>query len=43
MFPGRHIYGFMIDDSVLMLDPRALKTRDPDLGTDGSVRMVGRP
>ncbi|HSQ30578.1 MAG TPA: hypothetical protein VLN49_12045 [Gemmatimonadaceae bacterium] len=41
--PGRHTYGFMIDDTVFVLDPRAPKTRDPDLGADGSVRIVGRP
>jgi hypothetical protein len=41
--PGRHIYGFMIDDSLFVLDPRAPKSRDPDLGTEGSVMMVGRP
>jgi hypothetical protein len=33
----------MVDDSVFTLDPRAQKARDPDLGTEGSVRMVGRP
>lgn len=41
--PGRHTYGFMIDDTVFVLDPRAPKTRDPDLGVDGSVMIVGRP
>jgi hypothetical protein len=41
--PGRHTYGFMIDDSVFTLDPRAPKTRDPDLGVEGSVIIVGRP
>jgi hypothetical protein len=40
--PGRHIYGFMVD-SVFTLDPRGLKARDPDFGSEGSVRMVGRP
>lgn len=43
MMPGRHIYGFMVDDSVFTLDPRAPKARDVDLGTDGSVVIVGRP
>ena len=43
ILPGRHMYGFMVDDSVFVLDPRAQKARDPDLGTEGSVRMVGRP
>lgn len=41
--PGRHIYGFMVNDSIFTLDPRAMKARDPDLGGDGSVRIVGRP
>jgi Carbohydrate-binding module 48 (Isoamylase N-terminal domain) len=41
--PGRHVYGFMVNDSVFTLDPRSPKARDPDLGTDASVLMVGRP
>jgi hypothetical protein len=41
--PGRHVYGFMVDDSLFVLDPRAPRTRDPDLGGEGSVLMVGRP
>ena len=41
--PGRHIYGFIVDDSVFTLDPRAPKVRDADLGTEGSVVIVGRP
>lgn len=41
--PGRHTYGFMIDDTLFTLDPRAPRTRDPDLGVDGSVIVVGRP
>jgi hypothetical protein len=41
--PGRHVYAFMVDDSILVLDPRAPKARDPDLGADGSVRIVGHP
>ena len=41
--PGRHMYGFMVDDTLLVLDPRAPKQRDPDLGTEGSVIIVGRP
>jgi 1,4-alpha-glucan branching enzyme len=41
--PGRHVYGFMVNDSIFTLDPHAMKARDPDLGGDGSVRMVGRP
>jgi hypothetical protein len=41
--PGRHVYGFMVNDSVFTLDPRMPKARDPDLGADASVVMVGRP
>ena len=41
--PGRHVYGFMVDDSVFTLDPRAAKVKDADLGTEGSVVIVGRP
>jgi hypothetical protein len=41
--PGRHMYAFMIDDSIFTLDPTAPKSRDPDLGTEGSIRIVGRP
>ncbi|HET7374645.1 MAG TPA: hypothetical protein VFJ20_14755 [Gemmatimonadaceae bacterium] len=41
--PGRHTYGFLIDDTVFVLDPRAPKSRDPDLGVEGSVMIVGRP
>ena len=43
IYPGRHIYGFMIDDSLFTLDPRAPKARDADLGSEGSVVIVGRP
>lgn len=43
LMPGRHVYAFMVDDSLLVLDPRAPKSRDPDLGAEGSVRIVGRP
>lgn len=41
--PGRHVYAFMVDDSVLTLDPRAPSARDPELGTSGSVILVGTP
>jgi hypothetical protein len=40
--PGRHMYAFMVDDS-LKLDPREPTARDPDLGVEGSVVIVGRP
>ena len=41
--PGRHTYAFMVDDSLFTLDPTAPKARDPDLGADGSIVIVGRP
>ncbi|CAN5853610.1 hypothetical protein BH11GEM1_BH11GEM1_14540 [soil metagenome] len=41
--PGRHIYAFVIDDSVWMRDPRAPAARDADFGRPGSVLLVGRP
>src|SRR4051812_4884809 len=43
ILPGRHTFGYMVDDSVFTLDPRMPKARDPDLGTEGSVVIVGRP
>jgi hypothetical protein len=43
VLPGRHLYGFMLDDSLFVLDPRAPKAHDPDLGSEGSVVIVGRP
>jgi hypothetical protein len=41
--PGRHLYGFMVNDSIFTLDPRGPRVRDPDFGTDASVLMVTRP
>ena len=41
VLPGRHMYGFMVDDSLFMLDPGEPKARDPDLGAVGSVVIVG--
>ncbi len=43
--PGRHTYAFMVNDSVFTLDPdaRVARARDPDLGVEGSVVIVGRP
>jgi hypothetical protein len=43
IMPGRHNYAFMIDDSNFTLDPAAPKTRDPDLGAQASIVIVGRP
>ncbi len=40
--PGRHLYVFVVDDSV-MLDPRAASAHDPDYGAPRSVIIVGKP
>ena len=41
--PGRHMYAFLVDDSLFTIDPTAPNARDPDLGTKGSIIIVGRP
>lgn len=41
--PGRHMYAFMVDDSVFVLDPRGATGRDADLGVQASVIIVDRP
>lgn len=41
--PGRHLYAFMVDDSLFTLDPRTSRTRDKDVGATASVVIVGRP
>ena len=43
--PGRHTYLFMVNDSTFTLDQdaRVARARDPDLGVEGSVVIVGRP
>ncbi len=41
--PGRHTYAFMVDGTVLTLDPRAPVAQDPDFGTPSSVVLVGTP
>ncbi|MFI5230143.1 MAG: isoamylase early set domain-containing protein [Gemmatimonadales bacterium] len=43
ILPGRHMYGYLVDDSVFVLDPSEPKVRDPDFGAEGSVVIVGRP
>ncbi len=43
VIPGRHLYGFMVNDSAFVLDPHAQTARDPDLGTETSVIVVGKP
>ena len=41
--PGRHLYAFLVDGTVLTLDPNAPRARDADYGTEQSVMMVGLP
>ena len=41
--PGRHVYAFVVDDSIWMRDPRAAAAPDPDFGRPESVLLVGRP
>ncbi|MEP6990268.1 MAG: isoamylase early set domain-containing protein [bacterium] len=41
--PGRHVYAFVVDDSLWMRDPRAPAAKDEDFGRPGSVLLVGRP
>ncbi len=37
---GRHVYAFVLDDTLLVPDPRAPKAGDEDYGREGSVVMV---
>ena len=41
--PGRHVYAFVVDDTVWMRDPHATAAPDADFGRPGSVLLVGRP
>ena len=41
--PGRHVYAFVVDDTLWVPDPRAPAARDADFGRPGSVLLVGRP
>jgi hypothetical protein len=41
--PGRHVYAFVVDDTVWMRDPRTPEATDADFGRPGSVLLVGRP
>ena len=40
---GRHVYAFLVNDSVWVRDPRAPSAPDADFGRPGSVLLVGRP
>jgi hypothetical protein len=41
--PGRHVYAFIVDDSMWVRDPRGAATPDEDFGRPGSVLLVGHP
>lgn len=41
--PGRHVYAFIVDDSIWMRDPRTPEASDADFGRPGSVLLVGQP
>jgi hypothetical protein len=41
--PGRHVYAFVVDDSVWMRDPRSPEADDEDFGRPGSILLVGQP
>lgn len=41
--PGRHVYAFLVDDTVWVQDPRAMEAPDADFGRPGSVLLVGQP
>jgi 1,4-alpha-glucan branching enzyme len=41
--PGRHVYAFIVDDSIWLRDPRAPVAPDSDFGQPGSLLIVGRP
>ena len=41
--PGRHVYAFLVDDTLWVRDPRAAVAPDLDFGRPGSVLMVDRP
>ena len=40
---GRHVYAFLIDDTLWVRDPRTPAAPDADFGRPGSVLLVGRP
>jgi len=40
---GRHVYAFLVDDTIMQTDPDAPVTKDPDFGVKGSVVIVGKP
>jgi Carbohydrate-binding module 48 (Isoamylase N-terminal domain) len=38
--PGRHVYAFLVDGTLMVTDPRAPLSGDADYGREGSVVMV---
>jgi hypothetical protein len=40
---GRHVYAFLVDDTIVQTDPDAPVTKDPDFGVKGSVVIMGKP
>lgn len=41
--PGRHVYAFVMDDTVWVSDPRAPAAPDIDYGRPGSILLVPQP
>ena len=41
--PGRHVYAFLMDDTVWVRDPRAPAAPDADFGRPGSILLVPQP
>lgn len=41
--PGRHVYAFVVDDSLWLRDPRSPEAEDADFGRPGSVLFVAQP
>lgn len=41
LVPGRHTFAFLVNDSVVVLDPTRPRAKDPDFGVERSVVIVG--
>ena len=41
--PGRHVYAFLMDDTIWVRDPRAPAASDADFGRPGSILLVPQP
>jgi hypothetical protein len=42
LVPGRHTFAFLVNDSIVVLDPNRPRAKDPDFGVERSVVIVGR-